>query len=80
MKGLTIYLPENTGISPKEALTAMAAKLYELKKLSLGQAAEVAGYSKRAFIEVLGDYGVSIFNFSPDDLDSDIENAKNYHR
>ncbi len=32
----------------------IAAKLYEDGKLSTGQAAQIAGLSKRAFIELLG--------------------------
>lgn len=53
----------------------IAAKLYEDSKLSAGQAALVAGLSKRAFLEMLGNYGVSIFSNSVSDLYSDIENA-----
>ncbi len=56
----------------------LATKLYERGKLSLGQAAEFVGLSKRAFMEILGDYGVSIFNYSGEDLEKDLENAKNY--
>ena len=56
----------------------LATKPYETGKLSLGQAAELAGFSKRAFVEVLGSYDVSVFNYAPDDLDRDVENAKNY--
>ncbi len=57
----------------------LAAQLYEMGKLSLGQAAEFAGYSKRTFMELLGSYGVSVFNYPVDDLDNDILNAKNNH-
>lgn len=32
----------------------MALKFFELGRLSLGQAAELAGSTKRAFIDVLG--------------------------
>ena len=79
MKSITINLPDNLDLTAKETLTALAAQLYEMGKLSLGQAAELAGYSKRAFMELLADYGVSIFNFSPDELDNDIRNAQSYH-
>ena len=57
--------------------TMLAANLYESGKLSLGQAADLAGYSKRIFMELLGDFNVSLFN--SDDLDNDIANAKRYH-
>lgn len=47
MKTLTIHLPDKFDLSPKETVTLLAAKLYESGKLSLGQAAELAGYSKK---------------------------------
>lgn len=53
----------------------IASKLYEEKKISLGQAARMVGITKRIFIELLGKYGVSIFSSSVTDLQSDIENA-----
>jgi len=49
--------------------------LYEQGKLSLGQAAEVAGLSKSTFAELLGSYGISIFNFPTKNLSSDVSNA-----
>ena len=79
MKTLTINLPDKFDLSPKETATLLAAKLYETGKLSLGQAAELAGYSKKTFMELLGNYGVSVFNFPPEELDNDIANAKNYY-
>ncbi len=53
----------------------LASRLYEQGKLSLGQAAEVAGLSKRTFAELLGSYNVSIFNYPPSDLSRDVANA-----
>jgi len=78
MRTLTVNLPSTVELDEKELLLMLASKLYEKGKLSLGQAAELAGYSKRAFIEVLGNYGVSVFNYPADDLERDVENAKNY--
>jgi predicted HTH domain antitoxin len=37
-----------------------------------GQAAEIAGYSKRTFMELLPDYNVSFFNDDTDGLNHDI--------
>jgi len=79
MKTLIFQLPETVDITDKEAATAFAAQLYKIGKLSLGQASELAGYSKRTFMELLGNYGVSVLNQSVNELDSDIENAKNYN-
>jgi predicted HTH domain antitoxin len=46
-------------VSEEEARLLLAIKLYELGRLSLGQSAKLAGYSKRAFIELLEKYGES---------------------
>ena len=73
MKTLTIQLPDTIDLSDKEAQVALAAKLYELGKLTLGQAAEMAGSSKETLIEQLADYGVSFFNYSVDELEQDVE-------
>lgn len=50
----------------------LAAKLYERGTLSLGQAAELAGYSKRAFMEVLGKYSVPLFDYPAEELADEI--------
>jgi predicted HTH domain antitoxin len=68
MKQLTLSIPENIDLSEKEAKRFLAAKMYESGKLSLGQAAELAGLSKIAFTELLGDYGVSLINYSASDI------------
>lgn len=49
---VTFELPY--GVTKDEARTMLAVKLYETGRISLGQAAKLAGFSKRAFIEVLG--------------------------
>lgn len=79
MKTLVINLPETVDMTEKEAVMVLAAQLYEMGKLSLGQAADLAGYSKTTFMELLGSHGVSVFNYPAEDLDNDILNAKNYH-
>ncbi|MDR1326513.1 MAG: UPF0175 family protein [Treponema sp.] len=58
----------------------LAAKLYEERKLALGYCADVAGISKRAFIELLGKYGVSLFSQTACELQSDIDNASTLFR
>lgn len=78
MTTLTLNLPKTIQFEERELILILATKLYEQGKLSLGQAAELAGLSKRAFMEILSDYGVSVFNYPADDLDSDLQNAKNY--
>jgi predicted HTH domain antitoxin len=43
--------------------------LWETRRLSLGKAAQLAGYSKRAFMEILGKHGVAVFQYPPEDLE-----------
>jgi len=42
----------------------VATRIYEQGKLSLNQAAQAAGMTKRTFIELSDSYNVSIFNFT----------------
>lgn len=79
MKTITLNIPEQFELSEKEAKMILASQLYEQGKLSLEQAAEFAELSKRAFMETLGDYGVSVFNYPASDLEKDVKNAENYH-
>lgn len=67
---LKLDLPSN--LSKDEVQTLLAVKLFETGRVSLGQAAKLAGYSKRAFIEVLGHHQVAVINYSPDDLREEI--------
>lgn len=78
MKAITLNIPDSANIDTKEAAILFAASLYEKGKLSLGQAAEVAGLSKRTFAELLGSYGVSIFNYPAADIINDVTEAGNY--
>ncbi len=75
MKTLTINVPDSLELDSKEAAMIVATRLYEKGKLSLGQAAELVGLSKRAFAELLGQYDVSIFNYPASDLSNDVKNA-----
>jgi predicted HTH domain antitoxin len=75
MKTLTINVPDTLDVDDRELAMLVATRLYEQGRLSLGQAAEVAGLSKRTFAELLGSYNVSIFNFPASDLSKDVANA-----
>ena len=72
---LNITLPETVTASETDLRMMLASKLYESSLLSLGQAANVAGLSKRSFAELLGMHGVSLFSQTPEDLLGDIANA-----
>ena len=75
MKTLTLNIPDNLDVDNKGLAMLVSTQLYEQGKLSLGQAAEVAGLTKRTFAELLGSYNVSIFNFPASDLSGDVANA-----
>lgn len=55
-------------VDADEGRLMMALKFYELGRLSLGQAAELAGHTKRAFIDVLGRYDIPVVDYSADEL------------
>lgn len=75
MRTLHLNIPDSVEMSDYDFSMMVATKLYEERKLSLGQAAKMVGITKRTFIELLGKYGVSVFSSSVSDLHSDIENA-----
>ena len=75
MRTIQLHIPDNVDLKDYDVSMIVAAKLYEDAKLSAGQAAEMVGLSKRAFIEMLGKYGVSVFSTEISDLHSDIANA-----
>ncbi|MCB1765313.1 MAG: UPF0175 family protein [Candidatus Competibacteraceae bacterium] len=73
------YLPDVLHQTPVEfeqqAKMAMAVKLYEMKKLSSGMAAELAGMDRISFLLRLPDYGVPVIDLDEDELRSDIDHA-----
>jgi predicted HTH domain antitoxin len=50
-------------------------KLFEIGRLSCGQAAELAGYSKRTYMELLGRHGVAVMDYPASELQDDLGNA-----
>ena len=66
---LTVKIPKSLGLSEFEVSMILASRLYETGKITSGQAAEMVGLSKRAFIELLGKYDVSVFGYTLDEED-----------
>jgi len=54
MRTVQLQIPDDVDLRDYDFSMIVAAKLYEEGKLSSGQAAQIAGLSKRAFIEILG--------------------------
>lgn len=69
------------GISNKEfseeAKFLLAAKLYELGKISSGQAARLAGKSRVEFLFSLSRLGVPMSNLREEDLEAELNFALN---
>ena len=56
----------------EEARFLLAAKLYELGRLSSGQAAKLCGRGRVDFLLSLPRVGVSISNLRPEDADAEV--------
>lgn len=52
----------------REMKLAAAAKWYELRLVSQGRAAEIAGVSRAEFVDALARFGVSPFQYDADEL------------
>jgi predicted HTH domain antitoxin len=84
VKTLTIEYPEELlwalQQEPDEfaadARVLLAVKLYETGKLSTGLAAKVAGMPRVVFFHILGEYGLSPFGETPEELEADLANAR----
>jgi predicted HTH domain antitoxin len=57
----------------KERRLTAAVKWYEMRLVSQGRAAEIAGVSRSEFIAALARYGVSPFQYSAEEI---IEDAR----
>jgi len=77
MKTITINVPNEA--DEKDLQMAVAVRLYEKGILSSGRAAELVGISKRDFIENLGEYNVSAFGETVDDLKKAIEYEQHHY-
>ena len=75
MQTLQIQLPDFINIDTQEIQMLLASKLYEKGVLSVGQATQMTGFSKRTFMELLGRYQVSVLNYPAEDIMQDFENA-----
>jgi len=71
---ISFDLPD-LNIKEDELKLLLAVKLLEDGAASLGKAAEIAGYSEKAFVEVLIHRGVSPIRYSDLDLDREMRNA-----
>ena len=59
----------------QEAKMAMAVKLFEMKRLSSGMAAALAGVDRVTFLLGLHHYGTPMIDLDEDELRADLQNA-----
>jgi predicted HTH domain antitoxin len=59
----------------RELRLALAVKLFELKRVSVGHAAEIAGIGKIAFVDELGRLGVPVIDFGEDQLEHEFRDV-----
>jgi predicted HTH domain antitoxin len=58
-----------------EAKMAMAVKLFEMKRISSGMAAQLVGMDRVAFLMSLHRFGVAMIDLDANELQSDVEHA-----
>ncbi len=61
----------------QEAKFLLAAKLYELGRLTSGQSAKLCGMERVAFLLALKRIGVSMVNLKSEDIEEDLQFAHN---
>ncbi len=67
-----LTLPDSVDLSDIDIKMIVAAKLFDMGELSSGQAAKIVGITRREFLETVGKYGVSIFQYDADELEEDL--------
>jgi predicted HTH domain antitoxin len=72
--GISVNLPE-MNIKEDEVKMFLAIKLLEEGIVSLGKAAEIAGYSEKAFAEILSHKGVPPIKYSKLDIEKELQHA-----
>lgn len=68
-------LQQTTREFEQEARVALAVKLFELKRISSGMAARLAGMERVPFLLALHRFGAAMVDLEEDELRSDLENA-----
>jgi len=71
-------LPEILHLDEHAIKMNLAVHLYQTHQCNIGQAAEIAGLSKKAFIKTMGAYGGTMLaDYTVEDLNRDIEIVRN---
>ena len=73
MRSAVLRLPPD--VTDDDAQVLLAVRLFEEGRTSLGMAAQVAGFSTRAFVEVLARKGVPVVNYPASEVSEDAARA-----
>jgi predicted HTH domain antitoxin len=76
-QGILNSLKETQAEFTKEVLFSTALLFYRKRKLSLGKAAELAGYSKVSFIKKLQDEQEYIFDYTEKEMNGVFDDVAN---
>lgn len=57
----------------QELRLVAAIKWYELGQITQGQAAQIAGLNRAEFINILSRYQVSTFQYTPEEIEADLQ-------
>ncbi|WP_439535222.1 UPF0175 family protein [Methyloversatilis sp.] len=63
-----VAVPMHAGVLPEEVVTALAMRLFDEERVSLGMAARMAGLSVGEMMEVLGRHGIAVIRTGTDEL------------
>jgi predicted HTH domain antitoxin len=74
-ENLADVLQESPEQLEKEMRTALAVKLFEMKRISSGMAAELAGIDRVSFLLELSRFSVPMLDLNDDELTSDFNNV-----
>ncbi len=74
-ESLPDLLQESKEQFEQEMRLAMALKMFEMKRLSSGQAAQLAGQDRVSFLLSLHRYGVPMIDLTDEELAKDVQNA-----
>lgn len=70
MNQVTIELPDD--IQPLDAKLELAFALYRKGRVTQGQAADIAGYTRRTFIELMMKHGEALSNITLEDFEKEM--------
>lgn len=80
MTTITVEVPEQIqqalnrtqGEIGRDVRLYAALMLYQLGKLSSGMASQLAGITRVEFLRLCGEYGISVFQYTPEELEAEL--------